>query len=377
MLPPVAPVPAPVLLLVNQPITATYEGPGAAMTAAVPDGSAELARAGGRMLVIIPAFNEEGRVQHVIADVKHWLPRAGVLVVDDGSSDATGEEALAAGAKLLRLPVNSATAQPCRRATSTPSAAATRNRQIDADGQHRAEHFVTLLAHLTQHEVDVVIGSRFLDRDGHYQAARARKVGMALFGSIASAVTRQHVSDPTSGFQVMRLSVAQFFCTDVYPTDYPDADILILLHRSGFRIGEVGVQMRLPPSKSMHSGPPQPLLRLQDVAVDPRDDATPRRRRESLMPIETRIIAVGASLGILALVVELVRRRRLKEEYSVLWVLTALVLLVLSLWYALLLKITTLIGAVLPSSTLFFFGLVFALLMLLHFSVRVSSMERR
>jgi hypothetical protein len=95
------------------------------------------------------------------------------------------------------------------------------------------------------------------------------------------------------------------------------------------------------------------------------------------MPIQTRIIAVGASLVVLGLVIELVRRRRLKEEYSVLWVLTAVVLLVLSLWYPLLLKITNLVGAVMPSSTLFFFGLVFALLMLLHFSVRVSSMERR
>ena len=95
------------------------------------------------------------------------------------------------------------------------------------------------------------------------------------------------------------------------------------------------------------------------------------------MPIQTRIIAVGASLVVLGLVIELVRRRRLKEEYSVLWVITALVLLVLSLWYPLLLKITELVGAVMPSSTLFFFGLVFALLMLLHFSVRVSSMERR
>lgn len=95
------------------------------------------------------------------------------------------------------------------------------------------------------------------------------------------------------------------------------------------------------------------------------------------MPIETRIIAVAGSLAILLLVIELVRRRRLKEEYSVLWVVTALVLLVLSLWYPLLLKITNAVGAVMPSSTLFFFGLVFALLMLLHFSVRVSSMERR
>jgi hypothetical protein len=95
------------------------------------------------------------------------------------------------------------------------------------------------------------------------------------------------------------------------------------------------------------------------------------------MPAATRILAIGGSLAILLMVIELVRRRRLKEEYSVLWVLTAVVLLVLSIWFDLLLKITDAIGAVLPSSTLFFFGLVFALLMLLHFSVRVSSMERR
>lgn len=95
------------------------------------------------------------------------------------------------------------------------------------------------------------------------------------------------------------------------------------------------------------------------------------------MPTATRILAIAGSLGILFVIIELVRRRRLKEEYSVLWIVTGVVLLVLSIWYGLLLKITTLIGAVLPSSTLFFFGLTFVMLMLLHFSVRVSLLERR
>ena len=95
------------------------------------------------------------------------------------------------------------------------------------------------------------------------------------------------------------------------------------------------------------------------------------------MPIETRILAVGISLCMFLLVIELVRRRRLKEEYSLLWLVTSLVLLVLSIWYELLEAITDAIGAVLPSSTLFFFGLAFALLMLLHFSVRVSQLERK
>lgn len=94
------------------------------------------------------------------------------------------------------------------------------------------------------------------------------------------------------------------------------------------------------------------------------------------MAPETRIVAVGGSLAMLVLVVELVRRRRLKEEYSVLWIVTALILLLLSTWYGLLLAITHAIGAVLPTSTLFFAGLMFVIAMLLHFSVRVSQLER-
>jgi hypothetical protein len=95
------------------------------------------------------------------------------------------------------------------------------------------------------------------------------------------------------------------------------------------------------------------------------------------MDPKTRIVAIASSVLLLAMIIELVRRRRLKEEYSLLWIVTALALLVLSVWYGLLLDITKLIGAVLPSSTLFFFGLIFVMLMLLHFSVRVSLLERR
>jgi hypothetical protein len=91
----------------------------------------------------------------------------------------------------------------------------------------------------------------------------------------------------------------------------------------------------------------------------------------------TRLIAIAGALALLLLIVDLVRRRRLKEEYSVLWVITALVLLVLASWYGLLQKITDAIGGVADSSTLFFFGLLFAFFMLLHFSVRVSALERR
>jgi glycosyltransferase involved in cell wall biosynthesis len=206
-------------------------------------------------LVVIPAYNEAATVAAVVADVRQALPGFDVLVIDDGSADATAASARAAGAKVLRLPVNSGYGV----ALQSGYKYAVRHEygtvaQMDADGQHRAQFMPQLLMRVEDGSADIVIGSRFLDGDGHYQPSRARRIGMGMFSGMASRIMRQHVTDPTSGYQVMRIDVARFFCSDVYPADYPDADILILLHRSGFRVAEVGVQMRMPTGKSMHSG---------------------------------------------------------------------------------------------------------------------------
>jgi hypothetical protein len=95
------------------------------------------------------------------------------------------------------------------------------------------------------------------------------------------------------------------------------------------------------------------------------------------MDPKLRVIAVAGSVVVFGFVLELVRRRRLKEEYSLLWVVTAIVLMLLSVWDGLLDNVSKLIGAAAPQSTLFFFGLMFVVLMLLHFSVRISALERR
>jgi hypothetical protein len=90
-----------------------------------------------------------------------------------------------------------------------------------------------------------------------------------------------------------------------------------------------------------------------------------------------RIIGIAGSLALLAFIVEAVRRRELKEEYTVLWVLTGFVLLLLAAWPALLRDVRNLIGAGSEASTLYFFGLLFVVALVLHYSVRVSRLERR
>ena len=224
-----------------------------------PSGHASMAVSEEKLLILIPAYNEAGRVGAVVTDVRHTLPEADVLVIDDGSEDATSAESAKAGALVLTLPAN------CGYGTAlqTGYKYAVRHDytlvgQIDADGQHQAEFLSTMLAVLHEDGADVVVGSRFLAKDGHYQTPFARSLGIQLFARLASLATGQLVTDPTSGFQVMRAEIARLFSRDVFPVDYPDADILILLHRTGYRVRELPVQMRPSPGRSMHSSQSTP-----------------------------------------------------------------------------------------------------------------------
>lgn len=95
------------------------------------------------------------------------------------------------------------------------------------------------------------------------------------------------------------------------------------------------------------------------------------------MPLRQQVVALIISVALLVLVVELVRRRKLREEYSVLWILTAFTIFLFAVWYELLVKLTELIGAVLPTSTLFFSALIFLVLVCLQFSVRISKLDEQ
>jgi len=92
------------------------------------------------------------------------------------------------------------------------------------------------------------------------------------------------------------------------------------------------------------------------------------------MPFRNKVVAIVISVGILLFIVELVRRRKLREEYSWLWLLTGSFILLLMLWFGLLKWFTNLIGALAPSSTIFFFAFLFLFFISLHFSVVISRL---
>ena len=208
-----------------------------------------------KVLIVIPAFNEQDQIAGVVKQVKEQIPEAEVLVINDGSRDQTVQRAREAGAKVLTHPFNMGYGV----ALQTGYKYAWQNDfdtvlQMDGDGQHDPRFLRMLLAEVEKGKTDVAIGSRFLGV-GKYQAPLLRRVGMRIFGFIAGLLIGQKITDPTSGYQALGRSAVEFYIRDSFPGDYPDADVLVMLHRVGLRMQEVPVGMHANANgRSMHSG---------------------------------------------------------------------------------------------------------------------------
>jgi hypothetical protein len=206
-------------------------------------------------LIIIPAYNEGPRVAVLVSKVRSYSPGLDIVVVDDGSSDNTASEARSAGAAVLQLPFNlgygGALQTGFRYALETGYRYAV---QMDADGQHDPAYLEDLLRPVREGKADVALGSRFMGL-GDYKATVARSMGMKLFGGIASAIIGRPVTDPTTGYQALDREAIRFYASEFYPVDFPDADVLIMLHKAGMKTIEVPVVMHTrEDGVSMHSG---------------------------------------------------------------------------------------------------------------------------
>ena len=196
-----------------------------------------------RCLAIVPAFNEAASIAEVVSEIRDFGREIEVLVVDDGSTDATAGVAEAAGASVLRLPLNlgigGAVQAGYLYASQQGFDLAV---QVDGDGQHDARELSRLIEPILAGRADLAIGTRFAGPRS-YRAPLARRIGIGLFATLVSLRVRQRMTDTTSGFRAVNRRGIRLFAAD-YPHDYPEVESVVTATRGDLRVCEVPVAMR-------------------------------------------------------------------------------------------------------------------------------------
>lgn len=197
----------------------------------------------GKLLVLIPAFNEEGAIGDVVREVHEAVPGVPVLVVDDSSMDATAALARAAGARVLELPhhlgLGGGVQAGYRLAYELGYEYVIR---VDGDGQHDPHDIPRIFEVLQKQGCEMVIGSRFVNGNGtHFGLMRA--AGIVLFRAVLRPILGKPVHDPTSGFVGVNRRALEVFSKS-FPLEYPEIEALVVLQRRRFRFVEVSCKFR-------------------------------------------------------------------------------------------------------------------------------------
>jgi glycosyltransferase involved in cell wall biosynthesis len=200
-----------------------------------------------RTLVFIPAWNEESSIARVIEGVREALPEADLLVVDDGSADATAARAREAGARVASLPFN----QGVGAAQQTGYIYALRGgydiaAHLDGDGQHLPTELARLVKEIEEDRADMVVGSRYSDpavaQEDDYRASISRRTGQHLFRLIVSLSTRQRFTDTTSGMRAVNRQAMTLF-SERYSPEFAEVESVQRAVLQGLRVEELPVRM--------------------------------------------------------------------------------------------------------------------------------------
>ncbi len=195
-----------------------------------------------KVLIIVPAYNEEGSIASVIDDLRNNFPEGYILVINDGSQDNTSDAAKKLGARVVDLPFNlgigGAMQTGFRFALEGGYDAAI---QFDGDGQHHADQIGKILRPFVAGNADLVVGSRFLS-EGGFTSSVQRRIGAKILSLVVTAIVGIRITDPTSGFRVYGRNALEFF-SSVYPEDYPEVEAFVLAHKRGLKIIEVASEI--------------------------------------------------------------------------------------------------------------------------------------
>jgi len=197
-----------------------------------------------KVLIIVPAYNEENAIVNVINDIKINIPTADIVVINDGSIDNTSEVAKKENVIVLDLVNNLGIGG----AVQTGFLFAQKYDydiavQVDGDGQHPAEYIKQIIEPIQKKEANVVIGSRFLVKDNDsFKSSFFRRIGIRIISFVLKIFTKMNITDPTSGFRAFDKEAIRLNA-EFYPDDYPEPEIIILFYKKQLKVNEVPIIM--------------------------------------------------------------------------------------------------------------------------------------
>ena len=195
-----------------------------------------------KKLVIIPAFNEEGNLRKTIEDIQKYAPDFDYVIINDCSTDGTLEMCRERSYSYLNLPVNlgigGAVQTGYRYAYFHGYDIAV---QFDGDGQHSAKYLDEMVQIMEDTQSDMVIGSRFIEKEG-FQSSTLRRIGIRYFTVLIKILTGKTITDPTSGMRMINRKLLKKF-TDDYPKDYPEPESVVTILSEQYKVTEMPVVM--------------------------------------------------------------------------------------------------------------------------------------
>lgn len=195
-----------------------------------------------KKIIVIPAYNEEGNLEKTVRDIRENAPDFDYVIVNDCSTDNTLGMCLEKGFSYLNLPVNlgigGAVQTGYRYAYYHGYDLAV---QFDGDGQHSAKFLAQMAKVLEETESDMVIGSRFIEKEG-FQSSGLRRIGIRYFSLLIKLLTGKTVTDPTSGMRMINRKLLKKF-TNEYPKDYPEPESVVTVLSEKHKVTEIPVVM--------------------------------------------------------------------------------------------------------------------------------------
>lgn len=325
-----------------------------------------------KVLVIVPAYNEEEAIRKTVENIKA-CNNCDVIVINDGSRDNTLQEAKKTEAIVLDLPSNLGIGG----AVQAGYIYALKNDydiaiQVDGDGQHNPIYISEMIKLITEENYDMVIGSRFISKTG-YRQTFLRMLGINILSLIIKLLTGKRIYDTTSGFRAVDKEIIKYFANN-YPYDYPEPDTNMQMILKGMKIKEIPVQMNKRETRSFFYF----TFKVYQLYVKRNYFIICYKNKKDVGGEDNMIYVFAIVFAIVfeIFILNLVRRNKLDEKYSILWIILGIIILFVAIFPNSIITIAGWFNVYYPPTLMLLFALMVLGVYIIHISIVITKQNK-